>query len=98
MSDTDGSRSAKFELILTIRCQYCGGVDHGGRSKGRYAKFETLLGPLDVSPGEGTSAKFELILTTRCQYQGRVDLVGRSKSRSAKFELILTTRCKYQGG
>ena len=66
------SRSAIFELILTVRCQY-----QGGRS----AKFELILtmrcqyfeGIASASRSRGRSAKFELILTMRCQYQG-VDL------------------------
>ena len=39
---TEGSRSAKFELILTTRCQYQRKVDHGGRSRGRSAKFKLI--------------------------------------------------------
>ena len=97
-----GGRSAKFELILTTRCQYRGvdlpadlGVD-----------LENLNSswPQDVSTGRdgnvsrsrGRSAKFELILTTRCQYH-RGRSYSRSRGRSAKFELILTTRCQYWG-
>ena len=70
-------RSAKFELILTTRCQYCGVGRSAGRSRGRSATFELILttqyqywGGRSAARSRGRSAKFELILTTRCQYQG----------------------------
>ena len=79
-------RSAKFELILTTRCQYWG-VDLPNLNSSW---------PLDVSTSEGRSggrsrgrsAKYELILTTRCQYWGVVDLL-------ADLGLDLPTRCQY---
>ena len=87
-------RSAKFELILTTRCQYWG-VDVPNLNSSWPLDVSTV-GGRSGGRSRGRSAKFELILTTRCQYwEGRPS--GRSRGRSAKFELILTTRCKYWG-
>ena len=60
-------RSAKFELILTIRCQCWVDSRSGGRSIGRSTKCGLILTTRYQYWGD-RSAKFELILTTRCQY------------------------------
>ena len=67
-------RSAKFELILTTRCQYQG-VDLPADLGVDLPNLNSSW-PWDVSTGgywsasrsRGRSAKFELILTMRCQY------------------------------
>ena len=67
-------RSAKFELILTMRCQ-CWRDRSASWSRGISAKFELILtmrcqyqGGRSASRSRGRSAKFKLILTTRCPY------------------------------
>ena len=75
-------RSAKFELILTTRCQFWG-VDLPNLNSSW---------PLDVSSrgsksagrSRGRSTKFELILTTRCQFCG-VDLPNLNSSWPLDF-------------
>ena len=95
-------RSAKFELILTTRCQYWRGrihlvpnlnsswpLDVSTKLRGRSAKFALLDLGVDLP---NLNSSWPLDVSTR---EGRSG--GRSRGRSAKFELILTTRCQYWG-
>ena len=69
-----GGRSAKFELILTTRCQLLG-VDLPNLNSSWPLDVSTKQGR-SAGRSSGRSAKFELILTTRCQYWGDEDLVA----------------------
>ena len=89
-------RSAKFELILTTRCQYWRVVDLLADLRVDLPYLYSSR-PLDVSTRRVDLPNLNSSWPLVCQYwEGRSG--GRSKGRSAKIVLILTTRCQYQRG